>query len=102
MERDGGDSFLVGYQGQLISCGSLSDAVALKRAAQILTDPTPPETTLRELMRLADLLTDCELHDDAERMRDISRRTRALQFLVYSRGYVRPKRKRALARESLP
>jgi hypothetical protein len=100
MESDVCDSFLVGYQGRLISCGSLADAVALKRAAQILTDPTPPEAPLRELMRLADLLTECELHDDAARMRDITRRTRALQFLVYSRGYVRPKRKRSLAGEA--
>lgn len=97
MGSDGSDSFLVGYQGQLVACASLNDAVSLKLAGQILTDPAAPDTSLRELVRLGELLMEYELCDDAERMRDIVRHTRALHFLVYSRGYVRPKRKRPLA-----
>lgn len=97
MESDVCDSFLVGYQGRLISCASLADAVALKLAGQILDEPGQPDATLRELLQLVDVLAAYDLHEDSDRLRDIVRHTRAIQFLVSSRGYVRPKRQRPLA-----
>ena len=84
------DQFVVTLQGELVSCDSLDDAVAVKTANDILRDRTDSDFTPRELDRLAAVLMRYGRDAEAETLSHYSSQQRAAQFLAKTVGYERP------------
>jgi hypothetical protein len=87
---DAPDLFTVDFQGSLIACNSLDDAVAVKNANSILDNQTENEYSPRELDRLANVLIRYGQDAAAETLSHISCRMRAAHFLVDRMGYAPP------------
>jgi hypothetical protein len=83
-----GDVFLAPFEGQLVECHSVEDAVAIKTAGQLLR--TGDSVTASELHRLANALSRYGFEQHAEKLRNQLNRLRAAQFLSRFVGYERP------------
>lgn len=84
------DSFIVAFQGALVECQSLEDAIAVKTAHGILADRTEYDFAPRELDRLAEVLIDYKLAEAGETLIRMGAKLRAAQFLVQKVGYLPP------------
>jgi hypothetical protein len=89
-DNESPDLFVANLQGELVSCDSLDDAVAVKTANDILRYRTDCDFTPRELDRLAGVLIRYGRDADAETLSHYSSRQRAALFLRHSVGYERP------------
>jgi hypothetical protein len=87
------DSFLVGFEGRLIECASLDDAIAIKSARQALAEDTECDATTAEFERLVRVLRRHDLHDAAGQLLQLSVKKRALKLLAASFNYTRPRRR---------
>jgi hypothetical protein len=88
------DILLVGFEGRLIECFSLYDAMAVKSAQHALLDDTDCEVQPGELERWAKVLECYGLSDAASQLSQLSAKKRAVQFLVATVGYEPPYRQR--------
>jgi hypothetical protein len=82
MKSEGGDTFLVAFQGELVECFSLEDANAFKAAAEILDSTTIDGSSVAELSRLSVTLRSYGLRDAANQLAHLAARVRAMKFLA--------------------
>jgi hypothetical protein len=82
MKSEGGDTFVVAFQGRLVECFSLEDAIAIKTAGDILADFTTPDASAAELSRLSVTLQRYDLADAAHQLAHHAARIRAREFLT--------------------
>jgi hypothetical protein len=92
MSAEGRDAFLVWFNGGLVECSSIADALAIKLAARILSDPAACESSLREIDDCANVMERYGFADATATLSRVSCRVRARRFLVERMGYVQPRR----------
>ena len=76
------DSFIVAFEGGLIECVNLEDAIAIKNCAAILAHGVADGNSSAALERFATVLSRYDKEEAAERMSQLASRTRAIQFIV--------------------
>jgi hypothetical protein len=85
------DNLVVEFQGELIECNSLADAIAVKMAGDALDEGVACHVSTAEFDRLANVLIRYGRLVDAERLIHLGSRMRAMEFLVGNTGNQRPK-----------
>jgi hypothetical protein len=94
VRRELTDSFLVGFEGRLIECFSLEDAIAVKSAQRALLEDTECDAKPGQLERWAKVMERYDALEAAGQLLQLSQKLRATQFLIASAGYERPPRRR--------
>jgi hypothetical protein len=84
-----GDTCTVSFQGRLIVCDNVDDALAIRRADRVLNDAE--KATATELRELAKVLLSYGCLQAAEAMLAQLTKQRAARFLSRTVGYRRPR-----------
>jgi hypothetical protein len=78
----GSDAFIVAFEGRLVECVSLDDAIAIKQSGAILSQGAPHDFSAAELNRLAGVLARYGKEKSAERISQLASYARAMRFLA--------------------